>query len=283
MIDVLTGKSNERICRNGHDQLSTFGIGADMNAAQWRGLFRQLVAAGLLLPDDEGHGTLQLSQTARPLLRGEAKFQMRRVISQPRSRKTRRKSSASKITKLSHADAPLYDALKALRMRLANKAKVPPYVICHDKTLIELAQKRPKTEAALHDITGLGEAKIKRYGADLLRVLAEFKRDPLLDNRLSSTINETLALHLAGQSAEAIAAHRNLDVSTIYGHFAEAIEAGLIDAAQVIELADDETDAILAAFEDCDTLDSGKLGPVHAALDGRFNYGVLKCLLAELA
>ena len=104
----------------------------------------------------------------------------------------------------------------------------------------------------------------------------------LLDNRLSATVNHTLSLHLNGMDAAAIAAERKLELSTILGHFAEAIEAGLIEARKVVALDEPEIEEILAAFESCQTLDSGKLGPAHAALEGRFDYGTLKCLLAEL-
>ena len=169
-----------------------------------------------------------------------------------------------------------------MRLELALEAKVPPYVICHDKTLADLAAKRPSNLSSLAGITGLGEVKIKRFGQRLIDCISRFKKHPLLENRLSATVNQTLAFHIAGKTADQIAAERRLDLATIYGHFAEAIEAGLVEARTVIGLDEDEVDEILAAFERCSTLDSGKLGPVHAALDGRFDYGTLKCLLAEL-
>ena len=104
----------------------------------------------------------------------------------------------------------------------------------------------------------------------------------MLENRLSPTVNQTLALHLEGLDAEAIATRRGIEVSTVLGHFAEAIEAGLVEARAVIGLEEAEIDEILAAFERCGTVDSGKLGSAHAALDGQYSYGVLKCLLAEV-
>ena len=101
--------------------------------------------------------------------------------------------------------------------------------------------------------------------------------------RSPSTVNQTLALHLQGHTADEIAAARGIDPGTIYGHFAEAIEAGLLEAHQVVALDESETEEILAVFERLATLETGKLGPAHLALDGRYDYGVLKCLLAELA
>ena len=284
LVDVLLGKEDERISRNGHDRISTYGIGQELSAAEWKGLFRQLVSAGFLNPDEDGHGTLQLSETARPLLRGEQRFEMRKTTIQPRTRKGRpNKASKAPPVPLDAGQAALFDALKALRAKLAKKARVPPYVICHDKTLIELAQKRPQSLDDLPDITGLGAAKIKRYGKALLDVVSQFRPDPLLDNRLSHTVNQTLALFLQGHDAATIAARRGLETGTIYGHFAEAIEAGLVEAAAVLPLDNSEMEEILGTFEACQTLETGRLGSVHAALGGRYDYGILKCLLAELA
>lgn len=283
VIDVLCGKNNDRIDRNGHTTLSVFGIGKDTDPAVWRSVFRQLIAAGFLTGDDEGHGTLQLADKARPLLRGEVTFQMRLPSKPPKASSSGRRSKSSIVETLSADDQNLFEALKALRLRLATDQKVPPYVICHDKTLAELATKRPTSEDELHAITGLGDGKIKRYGEALIQTIGAFKPHPLLQNRLAATVNQTLALHLQGFDADAIAAQRRLETGTIWGHFAEAIEAGLIEARTVLPLDDADIDEIHAAFEETGTLDSGKLGPAHAALDGRFDYGLLKCVLAELA
>jgi ATP-dependent DNA helicase RecQ len=282
VVDVLTGKADERIVRNGHDRLSVFGIGTEHDAAGWRGLFRQLVAVGHLGTDEEGHGTLQLTETARPLLRGEDTFVMRRAAASERAR-SRSKKAASSAETLTAGDRALFEGLRALRLRLATEAKVPPYVICHDRTLVELAAKRPADVTALADITGLGTSKIKRYGAAIVAVIGQFQAMPQLDNRLSATANETLAMHLAGREAEEIAAARGLEPDTIWGHLSEAIAAGLIEARSALGLDESEIDEVLAAFETCETLETGRLGGAHAALGGRYCYGVLKCVLAELA
>ncbi|MBU1211073.1 MAG: DNA helicase RecQ [Alphaproteobacteria bacterium] len=286
LVDVLTGKENDRAISNGHDRLAVFGIGKDLHPAAWRNLYQQLVAAGFLVGDSDGYGTLQLTESARPLLRGETTFRMREfkpaTASGSRSGKRGEKGGRSKAAPVPAQNAALYEALKQLRARLAAEAKVPPYVICHDKTLLELAEKRPATKMALADINGLGTVKIKRYGDELLGVIGGKPKHPLLDNQLSATINATLSLHLEGHDAETIAARRDIQVATIYGHFAEAIEAGLLTCDDVLLLEPEDLDAIHGAFEACETLESGKLGPAHAALDGRFDYGLLKCVLAEL-
>lgn len=284
VVEVLTGKSNARITQNGHNKLSVHGIGDEYDAQGWRHLFRQLVAAGHLAPDDEGHGTLQLTDSARPLLKGETTFEMR--VAAPRgatgSSKSKRSTAKAKITVAAN-DSGLFEALKSLRRELASKAKVPPYVICHDRTLAELAAEKPQSPDKLRDITGLGAAKIKRYGAALLATISGFADEPKLQNNLSGTVNQTLALHLKGYDAEAIAAERGIEVATVYGHLADTIESGLIEAGDVLDLDAADLDEITSTFERVGTLESGKLGPAHAALDGRFDYGVLKCVLAELA
>ena len=278
VTDVLMGKADERAIRNSHDRLSVFGIGKDVSATVWKGLFRQLVASGYLTGDEDGHGTLSLTDRARPLLRGEDKFLMRVARVVP---KKKTKSDAKPTHKVGDENETLFQALKALRLKLAAAAKLPPYVIAQDRTLIELAEKRPKSEAALHDITGLGNSKIARYGKAFLEVISQFKQHPLLTNRLSATVNQTLAAHLRGLDAEAIAADRGIEVSTVYGHFADAIEAGLLTAKDALKLDPGEIAEIEAAFEQCQTLETGKLGGAHAALGGQYDYGVLKCVLAE--
>jgi ATP-dependent DNA helicase RecQ len=175
VVSVLVGELDDRIGRNGHDRLSVFGIGKEHDAASWRGLFRQLAAAGYLAGDEHGHGTLSLTEKARPLLRGEESFMMRR-----QNRETGRKAASKRgAVTVPPADATLFGALKTLRLQLAAEAHVPPYVICHDRTLAELAGKRPRTKAELSGITGLGVRKIERYGVRLLDTIARFEKASL--------------------------------------------------------------------------------------------------------
>ncbi len=283
LVDVLAGKADPRILKNAHDKLNVFGTGKDLKPDTWRGLFRQLMASGYVATDEEGHGSLTLTDRARPLLRGEEQFLMREVVATAKAERGKAaRDKASGASSLSEGSEGLYAALKVLRQKLAADAGLPPYVICHDRTLVELAQKRPASETELHDISGLGDRKIARYGAALLEVIGQFKAHPILINRLSATVNVTLAQHLAGKSADEIAAARGLELSTVYGHFADAIAASLVDAKDVLLLDAADIDEITAAFEQCQTLETGKLGPAHAALEGKYDYGILKCLLAEL-
>ena len=169
LIGVLRGKADERMQRNGHDRLELFGTGTELDEKQWRNLFRQLIATGMLTMDDAGHGSLLLNEACRPLLREEARF-MQRVQQKPARVKSRapRKAPAA----LGEGDHALFEALRGLRADLARDQNVPPYVIFHDATLAELATQRPMDVDSLVEIGGIGAGKQERYGqavVDLIR------------------------------------------------------------------------------------------------------------------
>jgi ATP-dependent DNA helicase RecQ len=175
LVDVLTGKSDERIVRNHHDKLSVFGIGRDVDATQWRGIIRQLVAAGHLVADDEGHGTLGLGENARAVLRGEAPFMVRKPTAGSTVRNTSRKRAAPKnavVPGLQETEVELYRALRDVRGQLAREANVPPYIVCHDRSLLDMVRLRPRTRDELKLVHGMGEARVTRYGTKFLEALA---------------------------------------------------------------------------------------------------------------
>jgi ATP-dependent DNA helicase RecQ len=279
VVDVLTGKDDERIKRFRHDRLSTFGIGRELTAVEWRVLFRQLIAHGYLSIDVEGHGALQLSDTCRPLLKGEMELQLRR---QSRPERKQPKEKTPQGDKVRSVDQPLFDQLRDKRLALASEQGVPPYVIFHDTTLREMARKRPLSLDAMAGISGVGNHKLQHYGETFLQIIAEHPLPELLDNNLSDTVNESLRLHLQGMSLEAIADHRELSKSTIYGHFSEAIESGLLDMAEVLDMDQREIDRIVDAAEMLSICEDGKLKPLFEALDGSYDYGILRCVVAEI-
>ncbi|HHJ17288.1 MAG TPA: DNA helicase RecQ [Gammaproteobacteria bacterium] len=168
VIDVLTGKDDDRIRHNHHDQLSTFGIGTGHTATQWRNIIRQLIAQGYLDIDADGHGAICLTQKARPLLRGEIELQLREPP------KTERKSKVKKArvaVDLPDTDQVLFEALRARRMELAKEQGVPPYVVFHDSTLRDMAIQRPLSEDSLRTISGVGESKLERFGRTFIEVI----------------------------------------------------------------------------------------------------------------
>ena len=171
---VLRGEVDARIRALGHDAISTFGIGAEFDKQQWRGVFRQLVAAGLLATDDEGYGTLRLTATSRDVLRGATPVHLRRQADSAARRvkrqKSRRERSRASLDIAPH-EAALWDALRGLRARLAKEQGVPAYVIFHDATLLAMLRERPQTLSALGAISGVGERKFERYGEAFLSEL----------------------------------------------------------------------------------------------------------------
>jgi ATP-dependent DNA helicase RecQ len=168
LIDVLLGKDNERIQRFGHDTISTFGIGTELDQRQWRSVFRQLVARGFLGVDMEGHGGLHLTATSRGVLRGETKLQLRKDAAVEK----RKRSKSERVQPVTSAeDVSLWEALRAHRLDLAKTQGVPPYVIFHDSTLLEMTRRVPTSLEALASITGVGEVKLHRYGDSFLDVL----------------------------------------------------------------------------------------------------------------
>jgi ATP-dependent DNA helicase RecQ len=168
---VLRGEADERIRSLRHDELSTFGVGADLDKQQWRGVFRQLVATGLLTPDEEGYGTLRLTEASRAVLRGEASVRLRRQADSSERRVKRRKSRTERARAsldIAPHEAALWDALRDLRARLAKEQGVPAYVIFHDATLLSMLRERPQTLGALGAVSGVGERKLERYGEAFL-------------------------------------------------------------------------------------------------------------------
>ena len=174
LTDVLRGQETERVRALRHDGLPTFGIGGDLDERQWRGVFRQLVAAGWLATDDEGFGVLRATASSRGVLRGETPVRLRRVADKEERRNTRRKTrGAARTAKLEiapHEDA-LWQALRDLRAKLAREQGVPAYVIFHDATLLQMLRERPQTLDELGAISGVGAAKLKRYGGSFLDLL----------------------------------------------------------------------------------------------------------------
>ncbi|WP_341990240.1 DNA helicase RecQ [Azorhizobium sp. AG788] len=172
VIDVLLGVGNDRALKLGHDKISTFGIGKDLSRDEWRAVVRQVVALGLLQVDVEGHGGLSLSAECRPVLRGERTVQLK---VEARARPARAGGAAGgrgpKPALSDPADEQLYQKLRGLRLELARAQSVPPYVIFHDATLMEIVRVRPRSLAALGDVSGVGEAKLERYGPVFLEAV----------------------------------------------------------------------------------------------------------------
>ena len=168
VIDVLLGKETDRIRHNGHDELRVHGIGTELAAPAWRSVVRQLIVQGYLRADQHRYGALVLTEESRPVLRGEVELRLR----EDKKLKTEKKARRDRAAALAPADQPLFEKLREFRKEIADELNLPPYVIFHDATLMQMAEERPATEAALLAINGVGEAKMRRYGSAFLEVIA---------------------------------------------------------------------------------------------------------------
>uniref|UniRef100_UPI003B517DB6 DNA helicase RecQ n=1 Tax=Roseovarius indicus TaxID=540747 RepID=UPI003B517DB6 len=165
LIDVLTGNETEKVRARGHDDLPTFGVGRDIDRRGWQAIFRQMMGHDLVRPDPERHGALRITEAAHPVLRGEQAITLRRDTMQ----KTPRRPAAKAL--VSDEDAPLLSALKAKRRALAEAAKMPAYIVFNDRTLIEMAERRPQSLDDMARISGVGAKKLEQYGTAFLEVI----------------------------------------------------------------------------------------------------------------
>ncbi len=167
LVDVLTGNRSDKVAAAGHDHVSTWNIGGEFSASQWRAIYRQLVARGLLAVDADGYGALKLTESCRPYLRGEEPLHLRKDAAKAAERTRRSKPQVAE------ADRQLWEALRARRKQLAEEAGVPPYVIFHDATLMDMLALRPRDRDEMAAVSGVGDRKLEAYGDAFLTVLNE--------------------------------------------------------------------------------------------------------------
>jgi ATP-dependent DNA helicase RecQ len=181
LVDVLLGETNERITSFGHDRISTYGIGKELGRSEWQGIYRQLVALHLLTPDGE-YGGLRITPQGLAFLKDKTPLHLRQHTATPKSRRRdrQRTGAASAIEVENNPDHALFAAMKTKRLELARVQNVPPYVIFHDRVLLELAARKPATLAAMSQISGIGESKLEHYGATFLAVIAHHENNQLL-------------------------------------------------------------------------------------------------------
>ncbi|MEO0357194.1 MAG: DNA helicase RecQ [Pseudomonadota bacterium] len=170
LIDILRGNATEKVRQRGHDDLPTFGVGKEFGKGMWTAIFRQMMGHDLIRPDPERHGALRFTENARPLLKGEASITLRKDTIT-----TDRRPAVKAL--VSDEDAPLLSALKAKRRFLAEGQKVPAYIIFNDKTLIEMAERRPATLDQMAGIGGVGAKKLESYGREFLAVITGAAED----------------------------------------------------------------------------------------------------------
>ena len=277
LVDLLLGRDNDKVRSLGHQHLSVFGVGKALSEGEWRTLFRQLVARGLADVDLEGYGGLRLSETCRPLLRGEEPLQLRR---EPKAQNSGvgkgAGSSASQLVRIEEREQ--WEALRTLRRNLAQEHSVPPYVIFPDATLLEMLRSKPGSLAEMAQVSGVGARKLERYGMAFLEVLQGAAAAPRV---VADLRHELISLACAGMTPAQIARQLNCSEKNVYSLLAEAIAAQQLSLEQALDLPEALLDEIQEAFLDGE----GELPAVAsltAQFQGRADEGVLHCVRAAL-
>ncbi|MBA1205013.1 DNA helicase RecQ [Pseudomonas capeferrum] len=281
LIDVLLGKDTDKVRNFGHQKLAVFGVGKALSESEWRSLFRQLVARGLVDIDLEGYGGLRLSGSCRPLLRGEVNLQLRRDL-KPQTTARSSGSGGSPASQLVRGDErEQWDALRALRRKLAEEHSVPPYVIFPDSTLLEMLRSQPTSLSEMATVGGVGARKLERYGQAFLEVLNGGATDEA-PKAVVDIRHELVSLARAGMTPLQIAGQLKCSEKNVYSLLAESLGRQELSLDQALDLPEDLMMEIQDAFLDGE----GELPPVSAISEQfaqRVPEGVLYCIRAALA
>jgi ATP-dependent DNA helicase RecQ len=275
LVDLLLGRDNEKVRAAGHQHLSVFGAGKQLSENEWRTLYRQLVARGLADVDLEGFGGLRLTEACRPLLRGEVTLELRRDLSTKAPKPAA--SAASQLVR--GEERELWEALRALRRKLAEEHSVPPYVIFPDATLLEMLRSQPRSLADMAQVSGVGARKLERYGEAFLEVLGGGAGEA--PRVVTDLRHELVSLARAGMTPAQIARQLNCGEKSVYNLLAESIASQQLSLEQALDLPEELLGEIQDAFLDGE----GELPPVTevaALFAGRVPEGVLHCVRAAL-
>jgi ATP-dependent DNA helicase RecQ len=278
ILEVLTGADTEKIRRWNHHQLSTYGIGKEHSRAEWAVIGRELIRLGFLRQTNDKFSVFELTSEGRATLSRRQTVTLTRPVTAPEPAGRKRAGEIS-------CDEVLFERLRQLRKRLADERNVPAYIILSDVALRQMARDYPSDERALARISGMGEKKLREFGAALLAEIAAhlagnsrqiFADDsfnaPSAKPHLNDTARATLQAFRAGETVPQIAERRKLAVTTIYGHLSTAIEAGeTIDLKRF--LTSEQEKQIAAAFAQTGF---ANLVGAKELLGDKFEYGLLR-------
>ncbi len=286
VVDILLGSKNEKIEKYSHHELSTYGIGRELTKSQWMHISRQLVERGML---DQEPTYRVLSVTAKGLEMLKSREQVRGLVNEPN--KSERPGARSKAFAESEYDKSLFSLLRNKRKELADAEGVPPYVIFSDKTLVEMSGYFPQSQESLLNISGVGQVKYKRYGAEFLTIIKEYCRSNRIDEKYKTPMRTTdkdagrryMAVGEAynmGQSIEDLMKRYDVTADTILNHLARFIQAGnpLRSAEDLIALSNLSPDQQMAVFKAFDQTGPDMLKPIYDKFNGTINYDELRIL-----
>lgn len=262
IIDVLRGSKNKKVLQKGHDRLSTYGIGLDRTAEEWKLLGRSLIHQGLVDETTDGYPVLKLNDLSWQVMRRQRPVQLAVAKVAP-SVPTEESSTAT--------GELLFFQLRSLRKQIADEQSVPPYVVFPDSTLRLMSQKRPQTMDDFAQLSGVGTYKLQHYGQRFVDAIRQYTQA-----HVSTTQLKTLELHQQGLNIEEIAAQRNLKPATIYAHLTELLETQ--HQIHVDGLIPSQTRrAIEQAIQ---TVGADTLKPVYEYLAERYSYDEIRLVMA---
>ncbi|WP_421655451.1 DNA helicase RecQ [Leptothermofonsia sp. ETS-13] len=283
-IDVLRGAKNERVLKNGHDKLSTYGIGKERSSEEWRMLARSLIHQRLVDETTDGYSVLKLNDQSWEVLRKQRKVEMAVIATRP-------DTSTTTTTIDTEETEALFERLQKLRKRLADEQSVPPYVVFANTSLREMARKQPQNRSQFAEIIGVGSRKLSQYGDIFLAEIRGFREERGLSSSPtppspptaptppvspSFTQLQTFELFQQGMKPAEIAEQRNLRIGTILSHLIELVEMGYaINLEELVEC--DRCDKILEAIQ---VVGTASRRTIYDHLEGRYGYDEIHLVLA---
>ncbi|NDV20097.1 DNA helicase RecQ [Pseudodesulfovibrio sp. JC047] len=303
LAQVLVGKETDRITRFGHHRVSTFGIGTELTQDQWKSVYRQLLASGLVSVDLDRFNALTLNAHSWPVLKGQQTVRFRTDPVLPRKSKKKKRAVVASEVLTSWESETLFDTLRDLRLLVAEEQGVPPYAIFPDKTLLEFVQYRPQDLDELGLMSGVGQVKLDRFGDRFLTALTAHESEhgrpanvaaipeERIDRRdkkqaqkstFSNTAQTSLDLFLKLQDIDLVAEERGLKPSSIWRHLTQAVEFDKIEYRTVIKLPEDEIETITLTLKAFEKQGISSLTPTFEALDARYPFDLLRLVRSSL-
>ncbi|MFK5987070.1 MAG: DNA helicase RecQ [Pseudomonadota bacterium] len=294
LIDILLGNENDKILRFGHQNISTFAIGKELNQTQWRSVYRQLIALGMLHADMNNYGSLKLTEKSRAVLKGQSDIHLRKDLKHQSSKILRHKKSS--IAQLHNSDSDLWEDLRNCRSQLAKQLDIAPFLVFHDATLMEMISHHPLNKEQFSQISGVGQHKLEQYAEAFLEVLKNADKQPKPGNSsapVSDTVSDTIAETLftfKSQTTidknlfENIAKIRGLSISTIFDHLSIAIKSDQLDLDEIsnaLNISESDINLIHHYWLEIDNKINHPLKNLYNLLDKQYSYPILKIVTAS--
>ena len=272
-IEILRGSHVKSLVEKGYDKLKTFGVGKELRAEEWADYLLQMLNSGVVdIAYDEGH-SLKLNNTSWQVLKEGRKVMLSRAQSPQQKKEQLLEQEYKRKSKKEVLSEDLFDRLKVLRKQLADSQGVPAYIIFNDKTLSEMATDMPLSEASMLEVSGVGQQKFELYGQLFLDEILTFAKGAQNNGSKikGATYLVTHELYMQGNTPEEIAAQRNMNIVTIYGHLCQLVENGAKDIDLRSMITDSELTFINKALTTLPPVDNA-LKPIFDYLGGEVDY-----------